>query len=74
MVKRIGIDYDGVIVDSNEIKSRWIQTPLGIYLLPWMTDKTSLVPKVMSIEKYNEMGDDVYEEALSLSAPLVLVK
>lgn len=56
---KIGIDFDGTIADTNQIKSRWIQDQLGISVPPYMTDRTSCIP-IIGKENYKLMGISVY--------------
>lgn len=67
---KFGIDYDGVIADTNRVKSQWIKKNLGITVQPWKTDRTQCVP-IIGLNNYERMSREVYGEKLSLEAPLV---
>ena len=43
MSKRIAFDFDGVIADTNQIKSEWISKHLGLSVPKWMCDRTNCI-------------------------------
>lgn len=67
---KFGIDYDGVIADTNRVKAQWIKKNLGLRVQPWKTDRTQCVP-IIGLNNYERMSQEVYGEKLSLKAPLV---
>ncbi len=66
-MKRIGIDYDGTIANTSEVKAGWIREHLGTEVPPWKTDRTSCVP-LIGLENYERMSQYVYEREGSLRA------
>jgi len=66
-MKRIGIDYDGTIANTSEVKAGWIREHLGMEIHPWKTDRTSCVP-LIGLENYERMSQYVYEREGSLRA------
>jgi len=63
----IGIDYDGTVANTSEVKAHWIREHLGMEVLPWKTDRTSCVP-LIGLENYERMSQYVYEREGSLKA------
>jgi hypothetical protein len=63
----IALDYDGVIADTNQIKSDWIAENLGLDVPPWLCDRTECVP-IIGLENYNRMSPIVYGREASLRA------
>lgn len=63
----IALDYDGVIADTNSLKSRWIRRHLGRRVPPWETDRTICV-RLIGIENYMRMAPEVYGWEASLKA------
>jgi hypothetical protein len=67
---RIGIDFDGTIADTNEVKAKWIRMNLGVDLSPWSCDRSKCVP-IIGLEKYEQMAAFVYgEEGTGDAAPV----
>lgn len=66
----IALDYDGVIADTNSLKSRWILRHLGRKVPPWETDRTSCVRHI-GREAYRRMSPEVYGWKASLKARAV---
>ncbi len=70
----IGVDFDGVIADTNKVRSQWIKRNLGITIPLWLTDKTSCL-KSIGVENYQKMSKTVYERPSTMEAkPLPGVK
>jgi hypothetical protein len=67
----IGIDYDGTIANTSEVKAHWIREHLGKEVPPWKTDRTSCVP-LIGLEDYEMMSRYVYGREGSLMAGEVL--
>ena len=63
----IMIDYDGVIVDTNRQKSKWITENLGLNIPPGKCDRTHCV-EMIGLHEYMRMGKAVYGPELSLAA------
>ena len=61
------LDYDGVIADTNTQKSEWILRHCGIHVPSYKCDRSSCVP-LIGEDAYQEMGQEVYGEYLSLRA------
>ena len=64
------IDYDGVIANTNLMKSRWIQERLGLDVPPFLCDRTDCVP-LIGEPAYSAMGDYVYGYEGTMAAPPV---
>jgi len=67
MTEILALDYDGVIADTNQIKSDWIAENLGQAVPPWLCDRTECVP-IIGLENYNRMSPIVYGREASLRA------
>jgi hypothetical protein len=67
MTKTIALDYDGVIADTNQVKSDWIAGTLGLDVPPWLCNRTECVP-LIGLENYNRMSPIVYGREASLRA------
>jgi len=63
----IALDYDGVISDTNSLKSDWIKKNLRINIPPWKCSYSSLVPEIMDEKKYNEMVKVIYCKEILLN-------
>jgi hypothetical protein len=63
----IGIDYDGTIANTSEVKAHWIRERLGMVVPPWKTDRTSCVP-LIGLDNYERMSLYVYDREGSLRA------
>lgn len=63
----VALDYDGVIADTNAVKSRWIRRHLRRDVPPWETDRTNCV-RLIGIEDYLKMAPHAYGWRASLSA------
>ena len=66
-MKIIGIDYDGTIANTSEVKADWIRAHVEMEIPPWKTDRTSCVP-IIGLQTYERMGQFVYEREGSLRA------
>ncbi len=64
MVK-YGLDFNGVLADTNRAKSDWIRRNLNIEVEPWKTDKTLCVP-IIGAEAYEGMSDYVFSRNSTL--------
>lgn len=69
MVK-YGLDFNGVIADTNRAKSDWIRRNLNVEVEPWKTDKTSCVP-IIGAEEYRKMSEYVFSRVSTLLTPVV---
>jgi hypothetical protein len=67
MTETLALDYDGVIADTNQIKSDWIAENLGQEVPPWLCNRTECVP-IIGLENYNRMSPIVYGREASLRA------
>ncbi len=67
---KFGIDYDGVIADTNRVKAQWIKKNLGLKIFPWMTDRTQCV-SIIGSNNYERISQEVYGRNLSAEAHLV---
>ncbi len=63
----IALDYDGVIADTNLVKSNWILDNIGINVSPSKCDRSSCAG-IIGLENYEQMSNYVYEREASLSA------
>ncbi len=70
-MKIIGLDYDGTIANTSEVKAHWIREHIGMEVSAWKTDRTSCVP-LIGLENYERMSQYVYEREGSLRAREVL--
>jgi putative restriction endonuclease len=66
----IGIDFDGTIADTNQVKAQWIKKKLGIDLPPPKCDRSQCVP-IIGLDNYEKMAAFVYDEAGTHAAPPV---
>lgn len=64
------LDYDGVIADTNALKSAWLRDKRGLDLPRWQCDFTSSVP-IIGRETYDRMAVDVFGEEGTAQAPPV---
>jgi hypothetical protein len=67
MTEILALDYDGVIADTNQVKSDWIAENLGQNVPPWLCNRTECVP-IIGLENYNRMSPIVYGRGASLRA------
>jgi phosphoglycolate phosphatase-like HAD superfamily hydrolase len=67
MKEAIALDYDGVIADTNQVKSDWIAQNLSLEVPPWLCNRTECVP-IIGLENYNRMSPIVYGREASLRA------
>jgi phosphoglycolate phosphatase-like HAD superfamily hydrolase len=67
MTETIALDYDGVIADTNQVKSDWIAETLSLDVPPWLCNRTECVP-IIGLENYNRMSPIVYGREASLRA------
>lgn len=68
-VRRIALDFDGVIADTGVIKARWIETELAIRIDPGRSDRTSLL-KRLSVAEYRRMQINIGESDLFATPPV----
>lgn len=54
MNKRIAFDFDGVIADTNQIKSEWILKHLGLSVPKWKCDRTNCI-SIIGEKHYEKM-------------------
>lgn len=66
----IAIDYDGVVADTNRVKSQWIGTHLDIEIPPSLCNRSDCVP-LIGESSYERMAAEVYERDATLAAPAV---
>jgi len=66
-MKIVVLDYDGVIADTNQLKSEWIATTLGVNVPPSRCDRTQCVPGI-GLSNYEKMSEYVYDRKASLLA------
>lgn len=55
----LALDYDGVVANTNEIKSLWIRNNLGLKVPSWRCDRTQCVPRI-GLANYEQMSQVVY--------------
>lgn len=67
-MKKLALDFDGTIADTNTIKSILIQEKFGLTIPPWQCDYTLCVPQIGE-EAYREISNVVYEEESTLATP-----
>ncbi|MBN1350664.1 hypothetical protein JXJ21_14700 [candidate division KSB1 bacterium] len=67
-MKKIALDFDGTIADTNKMKSILIEERLGIQIPSWRCDRTLCVP-IVGLEAYDEIADIVYERESTLRTP-----
>lgn len=65
---RIGIDFDGTTADVNAVKSRWIESELGLLIEPWECNRTDCVPAIGQ-ETYERMSGIVYQQDSLMATP-----
>jgi len=63
----VALDYDGVIADTNRVKSAWIARELGMDVPPGKCDRTRCTP-IIGEEPYTRMSHYVYDREASLAA------
>ena len=63
----LAIDYDGIVANTNTIKSLWIRNNLGLKVPSWRCDRTQCVP-LIGIDNYEQMSQVVYGRKASLDA------
>lgn len=76
---RIGIDYGGIIADTNQMKSDWIKNSLGIYIPPWKTDRSTCISELSqhfsnetALKLYDSNLMYICQETKASEVPLVL--
>ena len=67
-MKKIALDFDGTIADTNRPKAALIKKLYDIDLEPWQCDHTLCLP-TLGIERCQEVGKVVYEEESTLETP-----
>ena len=67
MKPTLAFDYDGVIANTNRLKSQWIAEYLGRDVAPGLCDRTRCVP-IIGLDTYNLMSNEVYGREASLRA------
>lgn len=75
-VMNIGLDYDGVIADTNKVKSEWLKQTFGINIPAHLTNRTSCIrelakyfPKEKSVEIYDNFQTFIYGGEYARNAP-----
>lgn len=63
----VGVDYDGILADTNLMKARWIREDFGRDMPAWQCDRSSRVP-VIGAEHNEAMANVVYEKEWSMQA------
>ena len=67
-MKKIALDFDGTIADTNRPKSEWIKKLYDVDLEPWQCDHTTCLP-ALGLDRCREIGKIVYEEESTLKTP-----
>lgn len=67
-MKKIALDFDGTIADTNAMKSILIQEKLGREIPAWQCDHTLCAPQIGE-EAYNEICAIVYDRESTLKTP-----
>ena len=65
-----GVNYDGILADTNLMKARWIREQLGRDLPAWQCDRSSCVP-IIGAEHYEALANVVYKKERSMQMPPV---
>jgi 5'(3')-deoxyribonucleotidase len=68
--KVLALDFDGVIVGTNLVKSRWLAEHRGLQVAPWRADRTNCVP-LIGEDSYRELNRAVYTREMCRAAPPV---
>lgn len=66
--RKIGMDYDGVIADTGEMKARLIKKRFNKIIPPWKTDRAICV-RLIGKDNYEAISSEVYERNQTLAAP-----
>ena len=67
-MKKIALDFDGTIADSNGMKSILIKEKLGLDIPAWQGDHTLCAPQIGE-EAYKTISNIVYDRASTLETP-----
>ncbi len=67
-MKKLALDFDGTIANTNIIKSALIREKFGITIPPWQCDHTLCTPQIGE-EAYREISSIVFEEESTLATP-----
>ncbi|MCI0514443.1 hypothetical protein L0128_14595 [candidate division KSB1 bacterium] len=67
-MKKLALDFDGTIVDTNLIKSVLIQERFGLEIPAWQCDRTLCEPQIGEAA-YREIAGIVYERESTLRTP-----
>jgi len=67
-LKKIALDFDGTIANTNLQKSVLVKKKFGLDLPAWQCDRTFLVPQIGEVA-YQEIADIVYEREATLQTP-----
>jgi uncharacterized HAD superfamily protein len=68
MMKKLALDFDGTIANTNIIKSALIKEKFGLTIPPWQCDYTFCLPQIGE-EAYREISSVVFEEESTLATP-----
>jgi phosphoglycolate phosphatase-like HAD superfamily hydrolase len=66
----LALDFDGVVADTNTLKSRWIEEHLGLKVAVAQCNRTACVP-LIGESAYARMSDFVYGEVSTAKVPAV---
>ena len=76
--QNIGVDFDGVIADTNLMKSAWLKNHLGVNVPVWKANKTELTDELCNhfspeqVQKLNEYLETfIYDGDYSINTPVV---
>lgn len=64
------VDFDGVIANTNNVKSKWIRSHLDIDVPPTYCDRTSCVSRI-GLSEYERMSQVVYSRESTSTTPPV---
>ena len=67
-MKKLALDFDGTIADSNAMKSILIKEKLGVDIPAWQCDHTLCAPQIGE-EAYQEISNIVYDRESTLKTP-----
>ncbi|MBN2089592.1 hypothetical protein JW964_08260 [candidate division KSB1 bacterium] len=67
-MKKLALDFDGTIANTNIVKSALIHEKFGVTIPPWQCDHTLCVPQIGE-EAYREISSVVFEEESTLATP-----
>lgn len=67
-MKKLALDFDGTIADTNAMKSILIREKLGLDIPAWQCDHTLCAPQIGE-EAYQEISNIVYDRESTLKTP-----